>query len=147
MNTVAYSTIKIRRIYMTNPVTWFSIPSSNPEATSQFYQDVFNWDIQPETKAPNSDFDYFVALNSSSDDMAVSHERGRINGCIVKRATGIEHPAILIDVDDFDLAKAKITENGGVIVSEIIPMESLNGSFFLAKDPEGNLMKVFKTND
>ncbi|RYX78992.1 hypothetical protein EON76_04765 [bacterium] len=137
----------MRKMYMTNPVTWFSIPSNNPEATSKFYQHVFNWNILPETRESNPDFDYFVALNSPSDNMAVSDERGRINGCIVKRATGIEHPAILIDVDDFDLAKAKIIENGGTIVSEIIPMESLNGSFFLAKDPESNLMEVFKTNN
>lgn len=146
-NTVIRSSTKDKESNMTNPVTWFSIPSSDPAATSRFYQDVFNWDIHPETKEPNSDFDYFVAINSPSNDMAIANEKGRINGCIVKRATGIQHPAILIGVEDFESAKIKIIENGGVIASEIIPMESLNGSFFLAKDPEGNLMEVFKTND
>lgn len=132
---------------MANPVTWFSIPSEQPEVISKFYAQVYGWNILPETKEKNADFDYYIALNSPSDDMAVSLERGNINGCIVKKKTGIEHPAILIKVDDFEPTKAKIIANGGQVVSDIIPMESLNGAFFLAKDPEGNLMEVFKDNN
>ena len=128
-----------------NPVTWFSIPSSEIDATGSFYANAFGWDIQAETTEPNSDFNYLIALNSAGE-ITEPDERGRINGCIVKRKTGIEHPVILIEVDDLDDAAAKIQAAGGTIASKTIPMESLNGSFFLARDPEGNLMEVFKPN-
>ena len=31
-------------------------------------------------------------------------------------------------------------------MSEVIPMDTLNGAFFPAKDPDGNVMEVFKSN-
>lgn len=128
-----------------NPVTWFSIPSSDIDDTALFYANAFGWAIQPETKEPNSDFNYVMALNSPGQ-ITEPDQRGRINGCIVKRETGIEHPVILIEVEDLDDAATKIESAGGTVASKTFPMESLDGSFFLARDPEGNLMEVFKPN-
>lgn len=128
-----------------NPVTWFSIPSSDIHATGTFYANAFGWHLQPETVEAHSDFNYVVAANSPGE-ITEPDERGRINGCIVKRETGIEHPVILIEVDDLDAAATKIKSAGGSIASETIPMRSLDGSFFLARDPEGNLMEVFAPN-
>lgn len=128
-----------------NPVTWFSIPSSNIAATGSFYANAFGWQIHPETIESNSDFNYTVATNSSGE-ITEPDERGRINGCIVKRETGIEHPVILIEVEDLDAAEDKIRAAGGTVASERIPMQSLDGAFFLARDPEGNLMEVFAPN-
>lgn len=128
-----------------NPVTWFSIPSSDIDAAGLFYANAFGWSIQPETTESDSDFSYLIALNSSSEE-GVPNERGRVNGCIVKRETGITHPVILIQVDDLDEAAMKIQLAGGTVASTTIPMNSLDGSFFLARDPEGNLMEVFASN-
>ena len=80
---------------MKTPVTWFSIPSDDIEASAQFYEQALGWELLPETKEDNEVFNYRVALNSPSNDEFVSHERGRVNGCIVKKRTGIPHPVVL----------------------------------------------------
>lgn len=127
-----------------NPVTWFSIPSDDTEKAAAFYSQAFGWEILPETKEDNPDFDFKVALNAPSDDEYVATERGRVNGCIVKRATGITHPVVLVEVESLEAAAEKIKSAGGKIVSEVIPMNSLNGKFFLATDPDGNMLEVFQ---
>ncbi|HYG83509.1 MAG TPA: VOC family protein [Verrucomicrobiae bacterium] len=129
-----------------NPVTWFSIPADDTEKATAFYNKAFGWDIQPLTTEDNSDFDYNVALNSQSDENFDPLERARVNGCIVKKATGITTPVVLVEVDDLDQAIAKVTAAGGTVESEKIPMKSLNGVFVLVKDPEGNMIEVFASN-
>jgi predicted enzyme related to lactoylglutathione lyase len=65
----------------------------------------------------------------------------------VKKATGITTPVVLVEVDDLDESARKIVAAGGTVVSERIPMKSLNGEFILIKDPEGNMVEIFETND
>lgn len=129
-----------------NPVTWFSIPSDDTAKAATFYNQAFGWQVLPETKEKNADFDFRVALNAPSDDDFTANERGRVNGCIVKRATGIMHPTVLVEVNDLDAAAEKVKTAGGKIVSEVIPMDSLNGQFFLATDVDGNMIEIFKNN-
>jgi predicted enzyme related to lactoylglutathione lyase len=131
---------------MNNPVTWFSIPSDDIEATSRFYEQAFGWKLLPETIEDNDVFNYRVALNSPSNEEYVPDAQGRVNGCIVKRQTGIQHPVVLIEVADLAEAAAKIKRAGGSVVSDVIPMKSLNGAFFLARDTDGNVMEVFRSN-
>lgn len=129
-----------------NPVTWFSIPSDDMEKAAIFYNQTFGWEILPDTKEKDSDFDFKFALNAPSDDEYVATERGRVNGCIVKRATGIKHPVVLVEVEDLEVASQKIKAAGGKVVSDVIPMDSLNGKFFLATDLDGNMIEVFENN-
>jgi predicted enzyme related to lactoylglutathione lyase len=49
----------------------------------------------------------------------------------------------LIEVGDLDEAANKVKSAGGSLVSEKIPMRSLNGSFILVKDPEVNMLELF----
>lgn len=132
---------------MKNPVTWFSIPSNDIDEATRFYEAAFDWKLLPETKEHNDTFNYKIALNSPSDKEFVADEKGRINGCIVKRETGIPHPVILIEVEDLDATAEKIKLAGGRVVSEHIPMPTLNGAFFLAQDPDNNVMEIFKSNN
>jgi predicted enzyme related to lactoylglutathione lyase len=66
---------------------------------------------------------------------------------LLKKATGITTPVVLVEVDDLDESARKIVAAGGTVVSERIPMKSLNGEFILIKDPEGNMVEIFETND
>lgn len=129
-----------------NPVTWFSIPSDDTAKAATFYTEAFGWEIQPETKEDNPDFDFRVVFTAPSDKEYTAHERGRVNGCLVKRAIGVQHPVVLVEVEDLDAAAEKIKNAGGKIVSEVIPMNSLNGAFFLATDTDGNMIEVFQNN-
>ena len=130
-----------------DPVTWFSIPAHDTDRAARFYSDAFGWRVQPLTREDDSAFDYNVVLNSESDENFVSGEPGRINGCIVKKAIGITTPVVLVEVEDLDRSAQRIVAAGGRVVSEKVPMRTLNGAFILATDPEGNLIEIFEPND
>ncbi len=127
-----------------NKVTWFSIPSDDIKRASKFYEEAFNWKIEPETKEANDTFSFHVALNSTSDENYISYKKGVVNGCIVKREIGLPTPAVLIEVDDLDAAIAKVKKAGGQLVTDKIIMKSLNGVFVLIKDTEGNYVELFQ---
>lgn len=126
------------------PVTWFSIPADDVAKATGFYRDAFGWKVEPLTREANAVYDYNVVVNAESDSAYVARERGRVNGCIIKRATGITAPAMLVEVPDLDAAARKIVAAGGTIVSDKVPMRSLGGAFLLAKDPDGNVLEVFQ---
>ncbi len=130
-----------------DPVTWFSIPAQDTARAADFYSKAFGWKVQPPTKEDNNIFDYNVVINSASDENFVSEKTGRVNGCIVKNATGITTPVVLVEVEDLDESARKIVAAGGTVASEKTPMKSLNGDFILVKDPEGNMVEIFESND
>lgn len=127
-----------------NPVTWFSIPAENIEQAKDFYNKAFGWEIQPETKETDDRYSFNIALTSPDNDADFNPTKPAIvNGCIVKKTIGVTTPVVLLQVDDLDAAAQKVEAAGGSVVSEKIPMESLNGSFILVKDPEGNMLELF----
>lgn len=126
------------------PVTWFSVPATDLDAAARFYERAFDWRVEPTTREEDPNFDYRVMVNSESDETYTAVERGRVNGCLVRRATGIAAPTVLIEVDDLAAAARRILDAGGRIVSPEIPMRTLQGRFFLAEDPEGNVLEVFR---
>jgi uncharacterized protein len=129
-----------------DPVTWFSIPAQDVERAAAFYNDVFGWHVQPPTKEVDAAFDYNVVLNSPSDAQFNPQQTSRVNGCIVKKATGISTPVVLVEVEDLATAAAKVAAAGGTVVSARVHMKSLNGDFILVKDPEGNMLEIFESN-
>lgn len=134
-----------KKIMKKNTVTWFSIPSDDLGKSTQFYNKVFGWKVEPVTEEANHDFDFHVVVNSDSDDKYISHQKGMINGCIVKRKIGLATPAILVEVENLDAAIAKVKAAGGTLVTEKIPMRSLDGVFVLVKDLDGNLVEIFQS--
>ncbi|MBX3202175.1 MAG: VOC family protein [Labilithrix sp.] len=129
----------------TMPVTWFSLPADDVEKATSFYRHAFGWQIEPRTREADDVYDYNVVVSSASDRDFNPSQPGRVNGCIVKRATGITTPVVLIEVPDLDEAARKVVAAGGTVVSAEIPMRSLNGSFILVKDPEGNMLELFRS--
>jgi predicted enzyme related to lactoylglutathione lyase len=130
-----------------NPVTWFSIPAEDVDRASTFYNQAFGWQVQPRTQETNDIYDYNVVINSESDVNFNPVSTARVNGCIVKKATGISTPVVLVEVDDLEAAARKVLAAGGSVVSGQIPMKSLDGVFVLVRDPDGNMVEVFKAND
>jgi predicted enzyme related to lactoylglutathione lyase len=95
------------------PVTWFSLPTDNMGRAIEFYRNVFDWDVQEATEESDALYNYHVMLNSESDDEAVPHTAGRINGCLVHRDIGLPHPAVLVEVEDLDKAVDAVIAAGG----------------------------------
>jgi uncharacterized protein len=90
---------------MGRPVAHWELWSENPDKAAEFYQQVFDWNIQH-----ISDLKYHV----------VDTGCGGINGGIMKPQRG-PWPgklAFYIDVDDLDAYSEKIRQAGGKIVVE-----------------------------
>lgn len=128
------------------PVTWFSIPANDIAAAGRFYTQAFGWKIEPLTREADGTFDFHVAVSSPSNNDYEPSRAGRVNGCIVKRETGISTPVVLIEVDDLDAAMKKVIAAGGTVASAKIPMRSLGGEFVLVRDPDGNMLELFHSN-
>lgn len=127
-----------------NKVTWFSVPAKNMQRAIKFYQQAFNWSIEPESKEADDRYSFHVAVNSKSDNNYISDTKGMINGCIVKREIGLNTPAILVEVDDLDEAVKKVEKAGGRLIAPRKEMKSLNGAFVLVEDTEGNAVELFQ---
>lgn len=126
------------------PVTWFSIPADDIAKSTAFYARAFGWKIEPTTKEEDSRYDYNVVVNAPSDATFTPEAKGRVNGCIVKKAIGLTTPAVLIEVDDLDRAAEAVVAAGGTVVGSKVPMRSLDGEFILVRDPDGNTLELFR---
>jgi uncharacterized protein len=115
---------------MGNPVVHWELWSGNPERVSQFYADVFGWQIQAQ---PQMNYRY----------VHTQSERG-INGGIIKPESGPMpgNMTFYIDVDDLAEYRLKIIEAGGRILVEEIDVPGM-GSFSLFEDPEGRVVGIW----
>lgn len=128
-----------------NPVTWFSVPASDLDAAAAFYARAFDWKVEPLTREADAAYDYRVLVTSPGDHYT-PNQRGHLNGCLVKRTIGISTPVVLVEVDNLEKARSRIVAAGGTVTSGQVPMQSLNGQFFLATDPDGNVLEIFQPN-
>lgn len=57
---------------------------------------------------------------------------------------GLQHPTVLIDVDDLEKALAAVLAAGGKKVSEKIDLSSAGGVLQFVEDTEGNVIELWK---
>lgn len=126
------------------PVTWFNIPSDDLERAVTFYKEVFGWELQPLSREADDRLSYHTALTAESDANYAPLKAGRVNGCIVKRSMGLQHPTVLIDVDDLDKSLEAVIAAGGKKVSEKIDLSSAGGILQFVEDTEGNVIELWK---
>ncbi|MCL6444000.1 MAG: hypothetical protein K6T83_11180 [Alicyclobacillus sp.] len=106
-----------------NRVVLFDLGSQNPEAATQFYAKVFDWQIGP----PN--WDYWPVSTGSSDHPG-------IDGGIGRAPEGIEQRVqVTIQVDSIERTIEKARENGATLDKDKMDF----GDFYLAYlyDPQG----------
>ncbi len=115
---------------MGNPVVHWEFWSADPEKVSEFYQKVFDWDVQfvPELNyrmvEPNKDFG--------------------VKGGIMQPKQG-PWPAKLtmyVDVDDLAAYCEKIKAAGGKILVEHMEIPGV-GALALFEDPDGRVMGMW----
>lgn len=116
---------------MGNRVTYFEIPSANPERARQFYEKAFDWDFQQWGAQ-----DYWFA--HTGDD----EERG-INGALMKEA-GPQQPVInTITVTNIDDAANKIESAGGKIIKAKKAIPTVGWLAFFT-DPDDNIFGILQ---
>ena len=116
---------------MAYPVTHFEINAQDAPATQKFYRDLFGWGID--------------ADNPDKYGMIDTKTKGTgINGGIGASQQGKSWVTFYVECDDPAATLAKAERLGGRRVME--PMQSMNVTYALFADPEGNVIGLAKTD-
>ena len=114
---------------MAYPVTHFEINAQDAPATQKFYRDLFGWGI--DTNNP----DNYGMIDTRNEGTG-------INGGIGASQQGRSWVTFYVECDDPAATLAKVERLGGRRVME--PMESMNVTYALFADPEGNVIGLAK---
>ena len=114
---------------MAYPVTHFEINAQDAPATQKFYKDLFGWGI--DTNNP----DNYGMIDTKNKGTG-------INGGIGASQQGRSWVTFYVECDDPAATLAKVERLGGRRVME--PMESMNVTYALFADPEGNVIGLAK---
>lgn len=122
---------------MKNKVTHFEFPWDDKERAKKFYETVFQW-----KPFEWEQFGYTSWQATDVDEKMQPKEPGSINGGMSKRDPSMPYPMFYIDVENIEEILKKITENGGSIVRDKMPLGENGAMGYLAwfKDSEGNIL-------
>lgn len=116
---------------MSNRVTYFEIPSANPDANRRFYEQAFGWHFQQWGAQ-----DYWFAHTGNEG------ERG-INGAVMKEI-GPQQPVInTITVEDIDKTMRQIEQAGGRIIKTKKAIPAIGWLAFFT-DPDDNIFGIMQ---
>lgn len=124
-----------------NPVVHFEIPMRDKEAQMKFYSEVFGWKIQD-----MPEMNYVMATTTETDENSMIVKPGRINGGMRERLDVEDSPTLVMAVNDVDEHIAKIEAAGGSKVQGSTAVGDM-GFYGLVRDPEGNLLGLWKDNN
>jgi predicted enzyme related to lactoylglutathione lyase len=118
---------------MTSRVVHFEIPIDDSDRAGAFYRDVFGW-----TVSKWGPVDYWT--------MTAGAEPGPgAEGALTPRVEAPEGVVVYVGVDDIDEAMAKVTDAGGTLLTEKMPIPTLGWSARF-RDSEGNLVGLFQAD-
>jgi len=118
-----------------DPVVHFEMPYDNHDRMAQFYQSAFGWQMR---KMGPEMGNYVLAATTESGE-AGPLKPGAINGGFFERNPEwpMQHPSVVIAVDDIRASMKKVAECGGRLLGE--PMEIPGvGQYVSFVDTEGN---------
>lgn len=120
---------------MSNRPVFFEFHSQDPEATQEFFEDVFDWQI---AAFPDVE-DYFVATTGDPGQPG-------IDGGIMKSRDSASRTTITVDVENLDASIAEAMVRGGVLV---VPKMAIPGVGYVAYcvEPGGVLFGMVQQAD
>jgi uncharacterized protein len=119
-------------------VVHFEIPVDDVQRAQAFYQEAFGWRID---SMPG--FTYSLISTTATDETGRPTEPGAINGGMLPRQDPITSPIITIDVDDIDVALARVEKLGGKTVLARQAVGEMGFSAYFT-DPQGNLLGLWQ---
>jgi predicted enzyme related to lactoylglutathione lyase len=115
-------------------VIHFEITADDPERATEFYTNVFGWQIQKW----NGPQDYWLATTGPKDTPG-------IDGAIMRRDPSKPQVVNTIDVTALDDMIASVTANGGSIVAPRMTIPGV-GYFAYCQDTEGNTFGMMQND-
>lgn len=118
------------------PVIHFEMPYHDAERAMRFYQQAFGWQVQ--ALGPQMG-DYIVATTATADTSAPGAMRGAIGGGLFpyRPEMPIQHPSVVIGVDDLTATRARVLAAGGQLLGEPMAIPGV-GDYQSFVDTEGN---------
>ena len=119
-----------------NPVIHFEMPYDDPDRLAKFYNTVFGWNMQPMGEQMGN---YVLATTIDSDANGRPTKPGAINGGFFPKKPDwpMQHPSVVVGVDDIKAAMGKIEAAGGSVLGEPMDIPGV-GTYVSFVDTEGN---------
>jgi hypothetical protein len=126
-----------------NPVVHFEMPYSDGQRMSEFYHEVFNWQLENMGEKMGN---YILATTAPADDKGHPKMPGTINGGFypVSEDELSKCPGIVIAVENLAEATDKVKKAGGKVMADWEIPEV--GHYASAVDPEGNRIGILQPN-
>ena len=130
-------------VRMSGKVVHFEVPFDDGDRARAFYGDVFGWQLMP-----MPEMSYTIVMTGPTDQETGPSEPGFINGGMFERSDDFpgKGPNVVIDVPSIDDSLKKVSEAGGTVVKEKMPVGDMGFAAYFA-DTEGNLMGLWETKE
>jgi len=122
----------------------FEIPANNPEKLSEFYKNLFGWNIQKTSMGEGGDYWSIETRAGTAQNMEKSMNTAGVNGGMMKKMDANQKPLNYVVVESVDDFSKKIQNLGGKIITPKTPIPNM-GAFAVGLDPEGNQIGIFET--
>jgi predicted enzyme related to lactoylglutathione lyase len=119
-----------------NPVVHFEMPYEDKDRVAKFYESAFGWQM---TKLGAEMMDYVTAATTETDENRMVKTPGTINGGFFPKSADMpaQYPSVVISVGDIQEAMKKVTDAGGKVLGEPMPIPGV-GTYVSFTDTEGN---------
>jgi len=124
-----------------DPVIHFEIPYEDALRIAGFYEAAFGWKTEP----LGADMGNYVLATTALADAKKGAQAGAINGGFYKKnpAWPAQYPSIVIAVQNIRVAIKKVTDAGGQILGEPMPIPGV-GFYVSFIDTEGNRLAILE---
>ena len=125
-----------------NPVVHFEMPAEDRKRMADFYTNVFGWQAQLMGEEMGN---YVTVATTEVDENGRPKMPGAINGGFYPKTADMPNPvpSIVIAVDDIMKSMKKITDAGGKVLGEPMPIPGV-GSYVSFIDTEGNRVSLLQ---
>jgi uncharacterized protein len=126
-----------------NSVVHFEMPYDDRERMAKFYGDVFGW----QTRMLGEEMGNYVLAATTESDESGPKRPGAINGGFYARKPDwpVQHPSLVIAVDDIHAAMRKVAEAGGKVLGEPMEIPGI-GQYVSFIDTEDNRVSILQPN-
>ena len=124
-----------------NPVVHFEMPAEDTKRMSDFYTNVFGWEMKNMGAEMGN---YVVVSTSEADEKGRPKMPGAINGGFFPKAGNpAQAPMLVISVDNIEEHMKKVEAGGGKIVGAVADIPQV-GKYVSFIDTEGNRMSLLQ---
>src|SRR5437870_3486768 len=124
-----------------NPVVHFEMPYDSGDRVAKFYDAAFGWKMV----LLGPDMGHYVLATTTETDQTGPKKPGAINGGFFPKKPDwpMQHPSVVIAVDDIKKAVKKVANAGGKVLGD--PMEIPGvGQYVSFTDTEGNRVGILQ---